>query len=210
MENGYSSRFVVSILLSKRFTVKKLSWCLFCHSLLLHLNDDTRQKNIFFCRVPWRVLPPNIWSLTAIKANCPSKGKLFICFWSMCSAQISFFLTFRHISRSETAHLLVPYPDSAWDKEGARPSKPWDKGKAQSRKIFSAFRASVWCKNKGSRAPRAPTLDPPTACLQKLLLTSKNFCKEYFVERNQTKSTAAAYFKLQMSIEAWRTLMRLE
>ena len=136
MENGSSSRFVVSILLSKRFTVKKLSWCLFCHSLLLHLNDDTRQKNIFFCRVPWRVLPPNIWSLTAIKANCRSKGKLFICFWSMCSAQISFLLTFRHISRSETAHLLVPYPDSAWDKEGARSSKPWDKGKARSRKNF--------------------------------------------------------------------------
>ena len=27
-----------------------------------------------------RVLPPNIWSLTAVKANCHAKGKLFICF----------------------------------------------------------------------------------------------------------------------------------
>ena len=52
MENGSSSRFVVSILLSERFKVKKLSWCLFCHSLFLHLNDDTRQNNIFSCRVP--------------------------------------------------------------------------------------------------------------------------------------------------------------
>ena len=53
----------------------------------------------------WRVLPPNIWILIAVKANCRAKGKLFICFWSALSAHISFFSTFRHISLSETAHL---------------------------------------------------------------------------------------------------------
>ena len=42
---------------------------------------------------------------TAVKANCHAKGTLFICFWSASSAHISFFSTFRHISRSETAHL---------------------------------------------------------------------------------------------------------
>ena len=45
-------------------------------------------------------------SLTAVKANChPKRSKLFICFWSARFAHISFFSTFRHISRSETAHL---------------------------------------------------------------------------------------------------------
>ena len=156
---------MVSILLSKWFPVKKLSWCLFCHSLLLHLNDDTRRKNIFFCRVP------------AIKANCRTKGKI--------QTQLEI--------RRGPGHPNLEI-----------------RGRPGLQKIFSAFRTSVWCKNKGSRAPRAPPLDPPTACLQKLLLTSKHFCKEYFVERNQTKSTAAAYFKLQMSIEEWHTLMRLE
>ena len=53
----------------------------------------------------WRVLPRSIWILTAVKANCRAKGKLFICFWSALSAHISFFSTFRRISRSETAHL---------------------------------------------------------------------------------------------------------
>ena len=53
----------------------------------------------------WCVLPPNIWSLTAVKANCCAKCKLFVCFWSGHFAHISFFLTFRHTSRSETAHL---------------------------------------------------------------------------------------------------------
>ena len=53
----------------------------------------------------WRVLPPNIWISTAVKAKCRAKGKLFICFSSALSAHISFFSTFRHISRSETAHL---------------------------------------------------------------------------------------------------------
>ena len=50
----------------------------------------------------WCVLPPNIWSLTAVKANCRAKCKLFVCFWSAHFAHILFFLTFRHISRSET------------------------------------------------------------------------------------------------------------
>ena len=35
-------------------------------------------------------------------------------------------------------------------------------------------------------------------CLQKLFLTSKNCCKQYFDERKQIKSTTAAYSKLQM------------
>jgi len=42
--------------------------------------------------------------VTAIKANCCAKGKLFICFLSAPSAHISFFANFRHISCSETAH----------------------------------------------------------------------------------------------------------
>ena len=53
----------------------------------------------------WCVLPPNIWSLTAVKANCRAKCKLFVCFWSAHFAHILFFLTFRHISRSETCTL---------------------------------------------------------------------------------------------------------
>ena len=105
--------------------------------------------------------------------------------------------------------VTVPYLDLEIRRGPGHPNLEI-RGRPGLQKIFSAFRTSVWCKNKGSRAPRAPPLDPPTACLQKLLLTSKHFCKEYFVERNQTKSTAAAYFKLQMSIEAWHTLMRLE
>ena len=34
----------------------------------------------------WRVLPPNIWISTAVKANCRAKGKLFVCFWPALSA----------------------------------------------------------------------------------------------------------------------------
>ena len=45
------------------------------------------------------------WSLTAVKANCRAKGKSFICFWSACSAHISFFSTFGYVSSSKTAHL---------------------------------------------------------------------------------------------------------
>ena len=73
----------------------------------LHLSVDTRQKKhvLIGCQT-WRVLPPNIWSLTAVKAHCRAKGELFICFWSASCAHISFFFsTISHISRSETAHL---------------------------------------------------------------------------------------------------------
>ena len=35
-------------------------------------------------------------------------------------------------------------------------------------------------------------------CLPKVFLTSKNSCKEYFVERKHIKSTTAAYSKLRM------------
>ena len=44
-------------------------------------------------------------------------------------------------------------------------STPSDKGRGGGgglqRCFFSAHRASVWSKNKGRRAPRAPPLDPP-------------------------------------------------
>ena len=72
----------------------------------LDLSVDTRQKKhvLIGCQT-WHALPPNIWSLTAVKANCCAKGNLFMCFWSAHSALISFFSTFRHISYSETAHL---------------------------------------------------------------------------------------------------------
>ena len=56
------------------------------------------KKHDLIGRQTWRVLPPNVWSLTAVKANCHAKGKLFICFWSARSAHISFFPTFTHIS----------------------------------------------------------------------------------------------------------------
>ena len=98
---------------------------------------ETKKHVLLGCQT-WRVLPPNIWSLTAIKANCLAKGELFICFWSASSAHISFFSTFRHISLRNST------------------------------------------------------------CLHKLFLTSKNSCKEYFVERKQIKSTTAAYSKLHM------------
>ena len=46
--------------------------------------------------------------------------------------------------------------------------RPWDEARAVLEKIyFSTLRASVWSRNKGGRAPRAPPLDPPSArCLQ--------------------------------------------
>ena len=65
---------------------------------------ETKKHVLIGCQT-WRVLAPNIWSLTAVKANCHAKGELFICVWSASSAHISFFSTFRHISSSETAHL---------------------------------------------------------------------------------------------------------
>ena len=65
---------------------------------------DTK-KHVLIGFQTWRFLPPNIWSLKAVKANCCAKAKLFICFWSARSAHISFFSTFRHISRSESVHL---------------------------------------------------------------------------------------------------------
>ena len=65
---------------------------------------ETKKHVLIGCHT-WCVLPPNIWSLIAVKANCRPKGKSFICFWSACFSHISFFSTFSHISRSETAHL---------------------------------------------------------------------------------------------------------
>ena len=46
---------------------------------------------------------------------------------------------------------------------GPRSSRPRYKGGggAVSKKKFSALLASVWSKNKGGPAPRAPPLDPP-------------------------------------------------
>ena len=60
------------------------------------LSVDTRQKKhvLIGCQT-WRVLPPNI-SLTAVKANCRAKGKLFICFWSpLSSSYLISFLNFQ-------------------------------------------------------------------------------------------------------------------
>ena len=87
----------------------------------------------------WRVLPPNIWISTAVKANCRAKGKLFICFWPALSA----------LFRS-----------------------------SQLSGVFLAQKQHT--------------------CLPKVFLTSKNSCKEYFVERKQIKSTTAGYSKLRM------------
>jgi len=53
------------------------------------ISVDTRQnKHVLIGWQTWHVLPPNIWS-----------------FWSACSAHILFLSRFKHISRSETAHL---------------------------------------------------------------------------------------------------------
>ena len=48
---------------------------------------ETKRHVLIGCQT-WRVLPPNIWSLTAVKANCHAKG---LCFWSARSAHNSFF-----------------------------------------------------------------------------------------------------------------------
>ena len=53
----------------------------------------------------WHLLPPNIWSLTAVKANWHANGKLYVCFLSARCAHISFLSFFSHISRLEAAHL---------------------------------------------------------------------------------------------------------
>ena len=108
----------------------------FKHYRRLHLSVDTRQKKhvLIGCQT-WRVQPPNTWSLTAVKAKCRAKGKLF-------SAFRSYF-------------------------------------------IFLNFQAYFSLRNKHT-------------WLQKLFLTSKNSCKEDFVERKQIKSTTATYSKLRM------------
>ena len=46
-----------------------------------HTGHETK-KHVLIARQTWRVLSPNIWSLTAVKANCRAKGKLFIRFLS--------------------------------------------------------------------------------------------------------------------------------
>ena len=40
---------------------------------------ETKKKHVLIGCQTWRVLLPKIWSLTAIKANCRAKGKLFLC-----------------------------------------------------------------------------------------------------------------------------------
>ena len=87
-----------------------------------------------------RVLLPNSWSLTVVKANCRAKGKLFVCFWPALSA----------LFRS-----------------------------SQLSGVFLAQKQHT--------------------CLPKVFLTSKNSCKEYFVERKQIKSTTAAVWRRKMS-----------
>jgi len=54
--------------------------------LHLYKRGHETKKHVVIGFQTWRVLSPNIWSLTAVKANCHAKGKLFICFWSARSA----------------------------------------------------------------------------------------------------------------------------
>ena len=45
-----------------------------------------------------------------------------------------------------------------------------------SKKLFSALRASQWCKNKGqAQAPEAPPLDPPLVLFYGLTVNLKQF-----------------------------------
>ena len=81
------------------FTLARIAYLLQLWIKLLYLGDaqitgyrllylsvdipDTRQKkHVLISRQTCRVLSPNIWSLTAVKANCRAKGKLFIRFLS--------------------------------------------------------------------------------------------------------------------------------
>ena len=77
---------------------------IFIPSVASKRGHETKKHVLIGCQT-WRVLPPNIWSLTAVKANCRAKANLFIRFWSARFAYISFFSNFRYISRPETAHL---------------------------------------------------------------------------------------------------------
>ena len=83
-----------------------LSWAqkLWLPSVASKCEHETKKHVLIGCQT-WHVLPPNIWSLTAVKANCRAKGKLFVCFWSARSAHNSFFSTFMHISLLKKAHL---------------------------------------------------------------------------------------------------------
>ena len=55
-----------------------LSWAqkLWLPSVASKHEHETKKHVLIGCQT-WRVLPPNIWSLTAVKANCRAKGKLF-------------------------------------------------------------------------------------------------------------------------------------
>ena len=93
----------------KTTTIKWAPYEWIWHFLIIasrvHQSVDTRLKNVLLGSQTWLVLPPNIWSLTAVTGNWHTKGKLCIFFRSAHSAHIPFFSTFRHISCSETAHL---------------------------------------------------------------------------------------------------------
>ena len=85
-------------------------------------------------------------------------------------------LNCRHIALNKVLHTWrvgsalgsnpVAYPDlqikGGGEGRGGHPDVEI-RGRGQSQKsfFFSALRASVWSKNKGERAPRAPLLDPP-------------------------------------------------
>ena len=101
---------------------------------LLHLSVDTRQKkNVLIGYQTWRVLPPNIWSLTAVNKQTVTP-------------KVSCLYVFDQ---------RVPL-------------------------IFHFSQLSVIFLAQKQRT-----------CLQKLFLTSKNSCKQYFDEQKQIKSTTA-------------------
>ena len=54
---------------------------------------ETKRHVLIGC-LTWRVFPPNIWSLKAVKANCRAKGKLFICFLMSAFRWFFIFLNF--------------------------------------------------------------------------------------------------------------------
>ena len=71
------------------------------------------------------------------------------------------------LTPSNAVERTWPVPDPDLEiRGGPWSSRPLQKGGGRggglvSKKIFLALRASVWFKNRGGVAPRAPPLDPP-------------------------------------------------
>ena len=89
-------------------TVKRKGWELRWRGEVAVKRRHVRKKHVLIGCQTWRVLPPNIWSLNAVKASCRAKGEgVLTCFWSASSAHLLIFSIFSNISQSETAHLLL-------------------------------------------------------------------------------------------------------